>query len=179
MTYFVEVAASVSQLLNAILGGNRDQTLSSRAYEAAVLENLLYWKPAYYAINGFWRLLKNGLVRLGFSHAAAMPENHCEDAFFGPGHDTETTYHVTTEAIRLPAEIVRVGKNNLKYGHEYDLAIVAELNDRSVELKALTEPSGGLKYGQAAAIIQNYKAEGRLARWVRRNPDGTVKRESV
>lgn len=70
--YLAELAASFSQTLNAMLGGNRDQVLSARAWEAK-LAGRWYGSPAVALLDAlfFW------------------DPNHCERTYAG---DSERTY---------------------------------------------------------------------------------------
>jgi hypothetical protein len=79
--YFVEVLAAGSQFLNALTAGNRDQTFSSRTYEAAVVQGKWLWWIPYLTINGVYALGQMILRR--------PMTNHCKDAY---EFDTERTY---------------------------------------------------------------------------------------
>lgn len=72
--YFSRILTAVSQVLNAVLFGNNDQSLSSRCHEGA-LHGVKFWKYAEMCINFLW----SG-VELG----------HCERAF---DSDTERSYN--------------------------------------------------------------------------------------
>lgn len=79
--YFTEVLAAGSQFLNALTAGNRDQTFSSRSYEAAVVERKWLWWIPYLAINGVYAL---GQVIL-----RQPVTDHCKEAY---EFDSERTY---------------------------------------------------------------------------------------
>jgi hypothetical protein len=68
--YIVELTASWSQALNAFLGGNRDQTFSSRSYEGFLLRKRLC-------------LISKPCIDFLFG------DGHCEKAF---STDNERTY---------------------------------------------------------------------------------------
>lgn len=74
MNYFISVLAAGSQFLNALTGGNRDQTFSSRCYEAAVIKRKWLWWIPYLLINALYR---------------PWQRNHCKDAY---EYDSERTY---------------------------------------------------------------------------------------
>lgn len=79
--YFVEVLAAGSQFLNALTAGNRDQTFSSRTYEAAVIKRKWLWWIPYLTINGVYALGQMVLSR--------PMTNHCKEAY---EFDSERTY---------------------------------------------------------------------------------------
>lgn len=80
--YLYNVLRALDQLLNAIFAGNSRETVSARAYEAAVLNQLWYWKPIYLIINAGAYGLRWLLARpLGYHWGEDMPVNHCKDAF--------------------------------------------------------------------------------------------------
>lgn len=71
----IEVLSALSQFLNVVTFGDRDQTFSSRAYEAAVVHGKSAWKPLLWLIDGVARLLGE--------------RDHCRRAY---EYDTERTY---------------------------------------------------------------------------------------
>ncbi len=80
--YFYNLVRGFDELINAMLYGNSRQTLSSRAYEAAVIRNLWWWVPFYEVVNwtmyaGRWFILRP----LGYRWGKDMPTNHCKDAY--------------------------------------------------------------------------------------------------
>lgn len=81
--YWYNLLSWLSQGLNAILGGNRDQTLSSRIYEAAVVAERHHWWPVMVALDWFWCVVDQLLRK-------PKPElDHCAWAYT---QDTERTY---------------------------------------------------------------------------------------
>lgn len=93
--YLLEVGGGLSQLLNTLCGGNRDQTFSSRCYEAAVIKNKWYWQLPYQTVNGGAFVLRWTLGRLiGLRFGTDMPHNHCKDAYdFPADNEHNHTYN--------------------------------------------------------------------------------------
>lgn len=78
-SYLYNFFRGVDELGNATLDGNSRQTISSRAYEAAMIEHLWYWRPAYHAINA-----------LNYAIQIARHEptyNHCKGAYLSDQKD--------------------------------------------------------------------------------------------
>ena len=65
--YFWQLLIAIDQLLNTLLGGWADETLSSRAY-----------RKAKYSKNPFWKVAK---ISIDFIFALVGDFNHCEEAF--------------------------------------------------------------------------------------------------
>lgn len=72
--YITSIAGAWSQLWNAIWGGNRDQSFSSRSYEARLTGRL-------------WGHLAVPMID------AVFYKGHCRDAYYS---DDERTYELTT-----------------------------------------------------------------------------------
>ena len=90
MHYFRELGGALSQLLNAIAGGNKDQTFSARCYEAAVVKGYRRWLLPYWLVNAVFYALRWVIGRaLGFRFGVDMPRNHCMDAYH---FDNEHSY---------------------------------------------------------------------------------------
>ncbi len=84
MRYWIkQVLIAVDQLVNALLGGWADETLSSRAYR---LRHLPFWSTLHLAINTlfFWDYEKRG----------ALTVRHCELAYISE-----------TERLQCPPEM--------------------------------------------------------------------------
>jgi hypothetical protein len=89
-SYGYELFGAFSQFLNAFFTGDRDQTLSARSWEAAVVEDKQTWMVIMKAIDFGAICVKKVAILLGYKDAKNWPDNHCEDAFVNG--DTEKTY---------------------------------------------------------------------------------------
>ena len=72
MTYARNVLVALDQLVNAILGGDPDETLSSRLHRARVGE----FGPRVQALTAPLRLMIDAAARVGFGQP-----RHCEKSF--------------------------------------------------------------------------------------------------
>jgi len=78
-SYLYNLFRGVDELGNATLDGNSRQTISSRAYEAAIIQKRWYWRPVYHAINA----LNYGLQIV----SGRKTYNHCRDAYLSDVND--------------------------------------------------------------------------------------------
>ncbi len=80
--YVFRVAYAADLLLNAILGGNPAQTVSSRCYEGAKIKAYRRWAVPYWVVNGGAYALRWTIGRaLGYRFGVDMPINHCQDSY--------------------------------------------------------------------------------------------------
>ncbi len=78
-SYIYNLFRGVDELGNAVIDGNSRQTISSRAYEAAMVKHIWYWHPAYHLINA---------VNYAIQIARGIPTfNHCKDAYLSDRKD--------------------------------------------------------------------------------------------
>ena len=91
--YLFDVLAGCSQLLNTILLGNRDQTLSARTHEAVAAGHRLWlWRPLEILIDAPFLAARHLCLAFGMEKARGWTSAHCLDAFAGPRADEEKTY---------------------------------------------------------------------------------------
>jgi hypothetical protein len=95
-TYLYHVAYAADLLANAVLAGDPDQTVSSRCYEAAIIQGRWWWFPLYWYVNINAYVLRWTIGRLlGHRFGVDMPVNHCMDAYCNAsiGKDDYHTYN--------------------------------------------------------------------------------------
>lgn len=93
--YLWTVADAADQLLNAVLAGDADETLSARMYEAVYVAQpaRLQWYPLLVIVNAAAYGLRWLFGRaLGYRFGVDMPRNHCQDAYLLPRVDNRHTY---------------------------------------------------------------------------------------